>query len=119
MTSLIVNGSFKILLRFCLAFSSVASLLALPICPPAALAANSAVLGSIDSRSIKRFATALVDGVRSERCLHLDLIVGNTSVNVGAQSSQIVLSPGSSIALSSAFAADSVNRSESSITTTR
>jgi hypothetical protein len=46
-------------------------------------------------------------------------MVGRTSVRVGAQSNQTVLSPGSSITLSNAFAAESVNRSASSITTTR
>ena len=46
-------------------------------------------------------------------------MVGNTSCRVGAQSNQTVRFPGSSIAFSSAFAADSVRRSASSITTTR
>jgi len=41
------------------------------------------------------------------------------SCKVGAQSSHTVLTPGSSIAFKSALAADSVNRSASSITTTR
>ena len=46
-------------------------------------------------------------------------IVGSTSCKVGAQRSQTVRAPGSSIAFKSALAADSVRRSASSITTTR
>ena len=46
-------------------------------------------------------------------------MVGRTSKSVGAHRSQTVRAPGSSIALRSALAADSVSLSASSITTTR
>ena len=53
-------------------------------------------------------ATAAVGGVRSVISLRRDLIVVGRSAADGAQSSQIVRGGGSSIALSSAFAACSV-----------
>ena len=46
-------------------------------------------------------------------------MVGKTSCKVGAHNNQTVRFPGSSIAFSSALAADSVKRSASSMTTTR
>ena len=54
-------------------------------------------------------------GVVSVINRHRDRMVGRTSSEVGAHSSQILLLAGSSIALSKAFAADSVIRSESSM----
>ena len=65
------------------------------------------------------FATALVEGVRRTMLLVRERIVGRTSVALGAHNSQTVRRPGSSMALRSALAADSVNRSASSMTTTR
>ena len=61
----------------------------------------------------------MADGVTSCKCRQRLRIVGKTSCKVGAHKSQTVLLPGSSIALRSALAADSVKRSASSITTTR
>ena len=64
-------------------------------------------------------ATAATEGVLKTKLRVLERIVGRTSVALGAQSNQTVLRPGSSITFSSAFAADSVSRSASSMTTTR
>ena len=88
------------------------------MCPCDTRAAKSAIAGENCSFS-NNFATAATDGVRRTKLRVLDLIVGRTSVELGAQSNQTVLRPGSSIAFKSAFAADSVRRSASSITTTR
>ena len=88
------------------------------MCPCEARAENSATCTGIDSAT-RSLVTAATDGVRSVRLRVRDRIVGSTSERVGAQSNQTVRSPGSSIALSSAFAADSVRRSASSIITTR
>ena len=80
--------------RFSLAVESVAKRLALPIWPPEALATKSAVPLSTPSRSVNSFAIALVEGVRSDKCLQRERMVGRTSVNVGAHNNQIVRSPG-------------------------
>ena len=90
-----------------------------PICPCETRAAKSAITGAILSRLIRTSVTAARDGVRSCRWRQRERMVGRTSCRVGAQSNQTVRVPGSSIALRSALAADSVRRSASSITTTR
>ncbi|CAB5023970.1 unannotated protein [freshwater metagenome] len=114
-----IKGSLKMFSRFSLAEASVAKYLARPIWPPDALATKSATFGSTPSLVTSKFEIAFVDGVLKDKCRQRDLIVGNTSVKVGAHKSQTVLSPGSSITFKSALAAESVNRSASSITTTR
>ena len=58
-------------------------------------------------------------GVRKETKRHLERMVGSTSSMEGAHRSQTVCEPGSSMDFSNALAADSVMRSQSSITTTR
>ena len=116
--SVIPRGSLRISLRWLLDVSSRARFFARPICPCEACAANEAIAGEIFSDS-NNFVTAATDGVRKTKLRVLDRIVGSTSERVGAQSNQIVLAPGSSIAFSSALAADSVRRSASSIITTR
>ena len=113
-----VRGSFKISVRLVRASGFVARYLALPMCPWEARAASSAACGEIASDT-RSFVTAAIDGVRKVKLRVRERIVGRTSERVGAQRSQIVRSPGSSMALSRAFAADSVSRSASSITTTR
>ena len=100
------------------ASASLASLRARPMCPWAALAAASARRGSIPSRRASRPATASDGGVRSTISLHRDRIVGGRSSADGAHSSHTVRGAGSSMALSSAFAAASVARSASSNSTT-
>ncbi len=99
--------------------SSRASLRALPMCPWAALAANSAIAGGTFSRVASTWATAAVGGVTSVTNRQRDLMVIIMSSGDGAQSSQTVFGGGSSIALSSALEAPSVARSASSNSTTR
>ena len=82
-------------------------------------AAKSAMTGEMPSLFCSTRATASVDGVTSCRWRQRERIVGSTSCRVGAHKSQTVRLPGSSIAFSNAFAADSVKRSASSMTTTR
>ena len=82
-------------------------------------AAKSAMVGVILSRLMRTWVTASRDGVRNCRWRQRERIVGRRSCSVGAQSNQTVRVPGSSIALRSALAADSVRRSASSMTTTR
>ena len=113
-----MRGNLRISVRRVLASGFLAKYLARPIWPCEALAESSAISDGIDSDS-NNLATAWIEGVRRERLRVRDLIVGRTSLRVGAHNSHTVRIPGSSIALRSALAADSVNRSASSITTTR
>ncbi len=100
------------------ASGSVASRLARPMWPCAALAAASARSSLTPSRT-SAAVTAAVAGIRSVTSRQRDLIVVGRSSADGAQSSQTVRGAGSSMALSSALAACSVARSASSNRITR
>ena len=117
-TSVISSEIFKIAWRRVRASSLFAKCLARPMWPCEARAAKLAIAEENFSSS-SNAATAATEGVRKTRLRVLERIVGRTSLALGAQSNQTVLRPGSSIAFKSAFAADSVSRSASSITTTR
>jgi hypothetical protein len=113
-----VRCNLRISVLRLLASGFLARYLARPICPWEARAESSAIPAGIDSAT-RSLVTAATDGVRKVRFLVRERIVGSTSLKVGAHKSQTVRSPGSSIALSRAFAADSVSRSASSMMTTR
>ena len=99
---------------------SVANRRARPTCPPLTDAAHRAVSASMPSLSTRTCAIASTGGVTKATCRHRDrsVMAMSSGSSEGAQSRKTVEAGGSSTTLSSAFAAPSVSRSASSITTT-
>ena len=91
----------------------------MPMCRCECRAACSATSTSAPVRSTISRATSSTSGSRSRRVRARERIVGSRSASLGAHSSQMVCSGGSSRALSSTFDVRSVIRSASSITITR